>query len=264
MYDFSYAKPGSLSEATAAMAAEGAQALSGGQTLTPTMKQRLAQPTTLVDLTGVAELRGISVADGVVEIKGATRHAEVAGSAEVQAAIPALADLAGRIGDPQVRNRGTIGGSVANNDPSACYPAAVLAMGATIMTSTRALSADAFFTGMYETALDEGEIVTGVKFPVPDAASWQKFVQPASRFSLVGVFLAKYGSDVRVGVTGASEGGVFRHQGLEQALSGSFDPSAVDGVAVSASGMIADLHGTPEYRAHLIKVMTKRAVQALK
>ncbi len=263
MYDFAYLRPTSLADAVSALSAEGAQALGGGQTLTPTMKQRLAQPETLVDLTGLAELRGVSVADGVVEIKGATRHADVERSAEVRAAIPALTDLASKIGDPQVRNRGTIGGSVANNDPSACYPAAVLGLGATVVTNTREIAADAFFKGLYETALEDGEIITAVRFPTPDAANWQKFVQPASRFSLVGVFVAKFGDQARVAVTGASESGVFRHPGLEQALSAAFTPDAVDPVPVAAQGMIDDLHGTPEYRAHLVKVMTKRAVAAL-
>ena len=263
MYDFQYVKPGTLAEAVAALGADGAQALSGGQTLTPTMKQRLAQPGSLVDLTNVAELKGVSVMGDVVEIKAATRHVDVEKSAEVRAAIPALSDLAGRIGDPQVRNRGTIGGSLANNDPSACYPAAALGLDATIVTSKREIAAADFFRGIYTTALDDGEIITAIRFKKPAAASYQKFVQPASRFALTGVFAARLGAEVRVAVTGASEQGVFRHAGLEQALAANFSPSAVDGVAISADGMIADLHGTPQYRAQLIKVMTKRAVQAM-
>lgn len=262
MYDFEYVKPASLADAVAAMGAEEAQVLSGGQTLTPTMKQRLAQPGSLVDLSGLAELKGIEVAGDTVTIKAATRHVEVERSAEVAAAIPALAALAGRIGDPQVRNKGTIGGSVANNDPSACYPSACMALDAVIHTSSRQIAAADFFQGIYTTALEEGEIVTAVSFKKPDAASYQKFVQPASRFALTGVFLAKFGGAVRVAVTGASEEGVFRHAGLEEALSANFSAAAVDAVAVAADGMIADLHGTPEYRAHLVKVMTKRAVAA--
>ncbi|MBX2854987.1 MAG: xanthine dehydrogenase family protein subunit M [Rhodobacteraceae bacterium] len=262
MYDFQYVKPANLYDAVAAMGSEDAQALSGGQTLTPTMKQRLAQPGTLVDLTGVPELKGIEVGPDSVTIKAATRHVEVERSAELRAAIPALVELASRIGDPQVRNRGTIGGSVANNDPSACYPAAVMALDGVVVTNNREISASDFFQGVYATALEENEIVTAVRFRRPDSASYQKFVQPASRFALTGVFLAKFGPEARVAVTGASENGVFRHAGLEQALSASFTAAAADPVAVSADGMIQDLHGTPAYRAHLIKVMTKRAVQA--
>lgn len=260
MYDFTYVKPTSIAAAAEAMGAEGAQALSGGQTLTPTMKQRLAQPGTLVDLTGVAEMRGVEIGDGVVAIGAGARHAEVAADAGLRQHIPALADLAGRIGDPQVRNRGTLGGSIANNDPSACYPSAVMALDGVVATNTREIAAGDFFQGLFTTALEENEIVTAVQFRVPDAASYQKFLQPASRFALTAVFVAKYGAEVRVAVTGASEEGVFRHAGLEAALNQSFDPAVVDGVAVSSAGMIGDLHGTPEYRAHLVKVMTKRAV----
>ncbi|MEM1383950.1 MAG: xanthine dehydrogenase family protein subunit M [Pseudomonadota bacterium] len=263
MYAFDYVKPGTLAEAKRALAAEDAQPISGGQTLIPTLKQRLASPTVLVDLTGIAEMTGIGIAGDTVRIGGATTHAAVAGSAEVQSAIPGLADLAGHIGDPQVRNRGTIGGSVANNDPSACYPAAVLALGATVHTSEgRAIEADDFFHGMFATALEEGELVTGVAFPVPERAAYMKFVQPASRFALVGVMVAKFATGVRVAVTGASEDGVFRWQAAEAALSASYMPDAIDRLSVPADGMIGDLHGTPEYRAHITKVMTKRAVAA--
>ncbi|MGE4327497.1 MAG: xanthine dehydrogenase family protein subunit M, partial [Pseudodonghicola sp.] len=193
-------------------------------------------------------------------IGGGTPHAVVA--AEVAGAYPALAALAGNIGDPAVRNRGTIGGSLANNDPSACYPSAALASGATIVTSNREIAADDYFQGMFTTALEEGEIITAVRFPVPEVASYQKFEQPASRFALVGVFVAKYPDGVRVAVTGASEEGVFRWTEAEAALSADFSPAALEGLSVSPEGMIADLHGTAEYRAHLIKVMTKRAVAA--
>lgn len=262
MYNFDYVKPGSLSEAVSALQGEDAIAMSGGQTLLPTMKARLAQPSKIVDLSGLADMQGISVDGGTVTVKGATRHVEVERSGEVHSAFPALAALAGGIGDAQVRNRGTIGGSVANNDPAACYPAACMATGATIHTNTRTVAADDFFQGMFDTALDEGEIVTGVSFPVPEAASYQKFVQPASRFALVGVFVAKYAAGVRVAVTGASEAGVHRWAAAEAALSANFSADAVP-AAPDANGLIADIHGTPEYRAHIVHVMTKRAVQSM-
>ena len=262
MYSFDYVKPDSVAAAAEAIKG-GAQALGGGQTLIPTMKQRLADPGTLVDLTVLAEIKGVCMTDdGKVSIGAATRHADVAGHADVQAKIPALAALAGQIGDPQVRNRGTIGGSLANNDPAACYPAAVLGLGATVRTSTRSIEADAYFQGMFATALEEGEIITAVDFPVPQAASYQKFIQPASRFALTAVFVAKFADGVRVAVTGASENGVFRWAEAEAALAANFSPAAVDALTVSAEGMIGDLHGSPEYRAHLVKVMTKRAVAA--
>ncbi|MEM9148087.1 MAG: xanthine dehydrogenase family protein subunit M [Pseudomonadota bacterium] len=262
MYNFDYVKPSTLSGAVTALGTEDAQAISGGQTLIPTLKARLGQPSQLVDLTGVSELRGIELSAGVLTIKGATRHAEVAASPDVNQAFPALASLAGRIGDPQVRNRGTIGGSVANNDPAACYPSAVLGTGATVVTNAREIAADDFFQGMFDTALDEGEIVTALRFPVPGRAAYAKFVQPASRFALTGVFVAQGTDGVRVAVTGASESGVFRWNEAEQALTASFSADAVAGLSVSADGLIGDIHASPEYRANLIKVMTKRAVQA--
>ncbi|GMG83067.1 FAD binding domain-containing protein [Paralimibaculum aggregatum] len=262
MYAFDYLKPSTLDDAAAALAREDAQAISGGQTLIPTLKARLAQPSALVDLTGIAEMRGIAVADGTVTIGGATCHAAVAGSAEIRAAFPALCDLAGRIGDPQVRNRGTIGGSVANNDPSACYPAAVLGTGATVVTNSREIPADEYFQGMFTTALEEGEIVTALRFPVPQKAAYAKFVQPASRFALTGVFVAKYSGGVRVAVTGASEKGVFRWAEAEAALSTEFSEGSLAGLSVPADGMIGDIHGSPDYRAHLVGVMTRRAVAA--
>ena len=262
MYNFEYKKAGSVADAVSALGEEDAQALSGGQTLLPTLKQRLGQPSQLVDLTAIAEMHGIEVAGDSVTIRGAVRHVEVETSAEIRAVFPTLADLAGGIGDPQVRNRGTIGGSVANNDPSACYPSACLGTGATILTSGGEIAADAFFQGMFDTALGEGQIVTGVRFPIPEKASYQKFVQPASRFALVGVFVAKFASGVRVAVTGASESGVFRWTEAEAALAANFSPDALAGLSVPAEGMIGDLHGSPEYRAHLVAVMTKRAVAA--
>lgn len=261
MYNFDFARPSTIDEAVKALSAEDAQALGGGQTLIPTLKQRLAMPSVLVSLTGIPELQGVCLDDdGRVCIGGATPHGVVA--AETAKSFPGLSGMASRIGDPAVRNRGTIGGSLANNDPSACYPAAVLATGATIVTNTREIAADDWFQGMFTTALEEGEIITEVRFPVPQASNYQKFEQPASRFALVGVMVAKFADGVRVGVTGASEDGAFRWTEAEEALSGNFSPDAVDGLEVPADGMIGDIHGTPEYRAHLVKVMTKRAVAA--
>jgi len=260
MYNFEYEKPGTVADAVAALGAEDAQALGGGQTLIPTLKQRLASPSTLVSLKGIAEMQGLRRGDdGSVCIGGATSHATVAAEA---GAYPALAATAAHIGDPAVRNRGTIGGSLANNDPSACYPAAALGSGATIVTNSREIVADDYFQGMFTTALDEGEIITEVRFPVPQKANYQKFVQPASRFALVGVFVAKYADGVRVAITGASNEGVFRWAEAEAALSSDFSASALDGLSLSGENMISDLHGTGAYRAHLCAVMTKRAVTA--
>ncbi|MEP1963108.1 FAD binding domain-containing protein [Tateyamaria sp.] len=260
MYNFDFEQPASVADAVKALGAEDAQALGGGQTLIPTLKQRLASPTTLVSLNGISELQGLSTGgDGALCIGGTTNHATVAGEA---GAYPALAATASHIGDPAVRNRGTIGGSLANNDPSACYPAAALASGATIVTNTREIAADDYFQGMFETALNEGEIITEVRFPVPEAANYQKFVQPASRFALVGVFVAKYADGVRVAITGASNDGVFRWAEAEAALSANFSAAALDGLSLSGDDMISDLHGTGAYRAHLCAVMTKRAVTA--
>lgn len=260
MYSFDLVKPGSVAEAAKALSSDGAQALGGGQTLIPSLKARLGQPSVLVSLNGIKEMQGVSAAGGVLTIGGGTPHAVVA--KEAKAHYPALAHLASMIGDPSVRSRGTIGGSLANNDPSACYPSAALASGATIVTNKREIAADDYFVGMFATALDEGEIITAVKFPIPEKASYQKFVQPASRFSLVGVFLAKYASGVRVAVTGASNDGVFRWKEAEAALSRSFSPDAVAGLTASDDDLIADLHGTAAYRANLIKVLTKRAAAA--
>ena len=261
MYAFEIEKPATIADAVKALESDEAQALGGGQTLIPTLKQRLAMPEKLVSLAGIGEMKGVCVSDdGAVCIGGATTHATVA--REAAAYYPALAGLASHIGDPAVRNRGTIGGSLANNDPSACYPAAALASGATIITNAREIAADDYFEGFFSTALDEGEIITEVRFPVPEKANYQKFVQPASRFALVGVFVAKYADGVRVAVTGASEDGVFRWTEAEEALSGNFSADAVEALSMPADGMIADLHGSSEYRAHLVKVMTKRAVNA--
>ena len=262
MYDFEFLRAKTVDEAVAALAADDeAMALSGGQTLLPTMKQRLAQPSRLVSLTGIPGLRGVALDDeGRLVVKAATPHGEVARAAA--APYPALATLAGQIGDPAVRARGTIGGSLANNDPSACWPAAALGSNALIRTNARDIDADAFFQGLFTTALEPGEIVTEVVFPIPEAAAYVKFVQPASRFALVGVFVARFFDGVRVAVTGASGEGVFRWAEAEAALSGDFSPAALDGLAAEADGMIADIHGTAAYRAHLVGVMTRRAVAA--
>ncbi len=260
MYDFELVKPSSIADAAKAMAADGAQALSGGQTLLPTMKQRLASPAVLVSLTGIAEMQGVCRGDGGLHVGGATPHAVVA--REAAAHYPALSVLAGGIGDPAVRNRGTIGGSIANNDPAACYPAAVLGSGATVVTNRRQIAADDYFQGMFTTALDEGEFVIEVRFPIPQKAAYVKFNQPASRFALTAVFVAKFADGVRVAVTGASNDGVFRWTEAEKALSADFSAGAIAGLAVDASDMISDLHGTPAYRANLVKVLTGRAVTA--
>lgn len=260
MYAFAYERPASLADVAARLAA-GGQALAGGQTLIASLKQRLAQPEQLIDLAGVAELSGIRKEGNTLVIGAMTRHETVADSADVKALIPALAALAGGIGDRQVRAMGTIGGSVANNDPAACYPSALLALGATVETNKRKIAADDFFQGMFTTALEPGELITAVHFPVPKKAAYAKFRQPASRFALVGVFVAQTASGVRVAITGAGNG-VFRHAGLEAALSGSFTPEAVEGVAIDASELNGDLHASAAFRAQLIKVQTQRAVQA--
>jgi aerobic carbon-monoxide dehydrogenase medium subunit len=258
MYAFTYERPTSTA-AAAALAASGGKPLAGGQTLLAAMKLRLASPEQLVDLGSISELAGIKREGNAVVIGAMTRHADVAASALVKEAIPALADLASHIGDKQVRAMGTLGGSIANNDPSACYPSAVLALGATVHTTKRTIAADSFFTGMYSTALDEGELITAISFPIPKRASYMKFVQQASRFAMVGVFTAQFDSGVRVAVTGA-ETCVFRHKGLEAALSGSFTAATAASVAISADGLNADIHATAAYRAQIISVMAQRGV----
>ena len=260
MHNFEFVKPSSVAEAVAALANEEAQLLSGGQTLIPSMKARLNAPETLVSLTGIAELQGISRDGENLVIGAATTHATVARDAASH--FPGLASLADQIGDPAVRNRGTLGGSLANNDPSACYPAAVLGTGATVVTNAREIAADDYFQGMFTTALEEGEIITSVRFPIAEQSAYAKFLQPASRFALTGVFVAKYASGVRVAVTGASENGVFRWAEAEAALSQEFSADAITGLTCPSDEMISDLHGTPDYRAHLVAVMTRRAVAA--
>jgi carbon-monoxide dehydrogenase medium subunit len=260
MHNFEFVKPSSIADAAKAMGHDGAQALSGGQTLIPTMKQRLAAPTVLVSLTGIKEMQGVCLGDGGLHIGAATPHAVVAREAARQ--YPALAALAGGIGDPAVRSKGTIGGSLANNDPAACYPSAVLASGAAVVTNKRKIAADDYFQGLFTTALEEGEFITEVTFPIPEKAAYVKFNQPASRFALTGVFVAKYAGGVRVAVTGASAGGVFRWSEAETALSGNFSAGAIAGLTVDPSDMIGDLHGSQAYRANLVKVLTGRAVTA--
>jgi aerobic carbon-monoxide dehydrogenase medium subunit len=262
MQTFAYRGPNSLAEAaSAAMASSDAKIIAGGQSLLGAMRLGLAAPEALVDLAGIGELKGIQVEGGQVIVGAMTTHAEVAASKEVAAAIPALADLAGHIGDRQVRHRGTIGGNLANNDPAACYPAAVLDLGATIRTDKRSIAADDFFKGLYETALAEGEIITAVSFPIPDKAAWKKFKQPASRFSLVGVFVSKGPQGVRVAVTGAAAC-VFHATELEARLGKNFSAASCEGVRIASDGLNNDLHGSAEYRAALIPVLAARAVAA--
>ncbi len=260
MYDFEVIKAKSLTEAVELLKSEGAQVLGGGQTLIPTLKQRLASPNILISVAHIPELAGVTKTDdNEIVIGGSTTHAEV--NKKVKD-FEALADLAGKIGDPAVRNRGTIGGSVANNDPSACYPAAVLASGAKIVTSSKNVCADDFFLGMFSTMLDEGEVITQINFPIPLRASYQKFDQLASRFALVGVFLARFSHGVRIAVTGASENGVFRWSQAEEALSKKFAVESLQDVNILSDEFINDIHGGADYRCHLIRVLTKRAVEA--
>jgi carbon-monoxide dehydrogenase medium subunit len=261
MYNFTYHRASGLRQATNLLGKlDEAKILAGGQTLLPTMKQRLAAPANLVDLNKVEGLTGIEFQGRSLVIGAMARHAEVASSPVVQQSIPALAHLAGLIGDPAVRHMGTLGGSVANNDPNADYPAACLALAATIITTKRKLIADDFFTGLFETALMPDEIVVKVSFPVPKKAAYEKFRNPASRYALVGVFVAKRPSEVRVAVTGAGASGVFRVAAFEEALMKRFSPKSLDGLSVPADGMSSDIHGGAEYRAHLVGVMAKRAV----
>ncbi|MFZ5789184.1 MAG: FAD binding domain-containing protein [Pseudomonadota bacterium] len=260
MHNFAYHRPTSLAEAARLLSGE-AKLLAGGMTLLPTLKQRLAQPSALVDLSALAELKSIKIEGGGLTIGAMTTHAEVADSAEVKRTIPALAALAEGIGDPQVRHRGTLGGSISNNDPAADYPAAVLGLGATVVTNKRKIAADDFFKGMFETALGEGEILTAVSFPKPEKAAYAKFPNPASRYAMVGVFVAKTAGGVRVAVTGAGPG-VFRVPEMEKALAANFAADAVKGIKISAANLNSDMHGSAEYRAHLVSVMAARAVAA--
>ena len=260
MYAFAYHKPRSLAEAGELLAShDEARLLAGGMTLLPALKQRLAAPTDLVDLGGLADLVGITVSDSEIAIGAMTTHAAVTQNEAVATKIPALATLAGGIGDPQVRHRGTIGGSICNADPAADYPAGVVALGATIVTDRREIAADDFFTGMFETALEPGEIVRQVRFPIPEAAGYAKFPNPASRYAVVGVFVAKTAGGVRVAVTGAGPS-VFRIPAMESALAANFSPDSVTGISVPEGELNNDPHATAAYRAHLIGVMARRAV----
>jgi len=263
MYDFAYHRPSTVRQAINLLTKiQDAKLLAGGQTLIPTMKQRLASPTNLIDLSLVPELAGIELKGRSLDIGAMTRHADVANSAVVQANLPALGALAGKIGDPHVRHLGTIGGSIANNDPNADYPAAALGTGATIVTNKRKIVADDFFTGLFETALEADEIITKISFPLVKKAAYVKFPNPASRYALVGVFVGKRGSEVRVAVTGAGASGVFRVKPFEEALEKRFGAKSLDGLSVPATGLSSDIHGSAEYRAHLIGVLARRAVVA--
>lgn len=259
MYAFTFERPSSTTDAAKLAANGNAKLLAGGQTLLASMKLRLANPEQLIDLGGVAELSGIKRDGNALVIGAMTRHADVSASADVKSALPALADLAAHIGDKQVRAMGTLGGSVANNDPAACYPSAVLALNATVHTTQRKIAADDFFQGMFATALKDGEIITAISFPVAKKAAYMKFRQPASRFALIGVFVAQTDGGVRVAVTGGGNG-VFRHKGLEDALSRSFTPESAAGVKIDASTLSSDLHASAAYRANLVSVMAQRAV----
>jgi len=260
MYQFEYHKASSVDDALKKLSsADDGKILAGGMTLLPTMKQRLAAPSDLIDLAGVDDLKGIKVDGSTVTIGAMTTHYDVHSSAEVQKAIPALSKLAGLIGDPMVRHRGTIGGSLANSDPSADYPAAVMGLGATIKTDTREIAADDYFKGLFETALEDGELIVSVSFPIPKRAAYQKFPQPASRYAMVGVMVAETTDGIRVGVTGAGPC-AFRVPEMEKALAAKFAPESVADIKVSAEGLNADIHASADYRAHLVTVMAKRAV----
>jgi carbon-monoxide dehydrogenase medium subunit len=260
MYDFEYHKPKSLDDAAATLSQhEDFKLLAGGMSLLPALKLRLARYSGLIDLGALDRLRGIRRERNEIVIGAMTPHAAVSDSAEVAREIPALAALAGGIGDPLVRNRGTLGGSIANADPAADYPAGVLALGATVVTTRRSIAADKFFLGIFETALEPGEIITEIRFPIVEAAAYSKFRQPASRFALVGVFVARTPGGVRVAVTGAAPS-VFRFKEAEAALSKQFDPAALDSITIDAAGLNSDIHASAEYRAHCVMVMTKRAV----
>ncbi|HWL31797.1 MAG TPA: xanthine dehydrogenase family protein subunit M [Xanthobacteraceae bacterium] len=263
MYEFKYQRPNSVRQAVNILAKDPeAKILAGGHSLLPVMKLRLARPSQLLDIARIEGLSGIELKGRSLVIGATTRHVEVANSEVVKEALPALAVLAGGIGDPHVRHRGTIGGSLANNDPNADYPAAVLGLGATVITNKRRIAADDYFKGMFETALESDEIITKVSFPLAKKAAYQKFRHPASGFALVGVFVSKRGSEIRVAVTGAGANGVFRVTSFEEALKKRFSPKSIEGMTIPAEGMNSDIHGSAEYRAHLVGVMARRALAA--
>ena len=263
MYDLNYVKPKSSSDALNEYqkSSEG-QFLAGGMTLIPTLKSRLSSSDLLIDLSD-SDLSGITVSSDTLSIKAMTTHADVSNSAEVKNSISAISDLAGQIGDHMVRNRGTIGGSVANNDPSACYPSAILSLDATIKTSNREIKSDDFFMGLFETTLDEGEIITEFSFPIPEKASYAKFSNPASRYAIVGVFVSKFANNVRVAVTGAGQNGVFRSKEIEETLNNNFSSDALDGLNLDKDEMFSDIHAQNDYRAHLVVEMAKKAVKSI-
>lgn len=263
MYAFNYHRPTTVRQASNLLAKDSeAKLLAGGHSIIPVMKLRLAKPSALIDLNRVEGLSGIELKGRSLVIGAMTRHVEVATSPVVREALPALADLAGMIGDPAVRHRGTLGGSLAHNDPNADYPAAVLGLGATVITNKRRIAADDFFKGLFETALEPDEIITKVSFPLAKKAAYQKFKQPASGFALVGVFVSKRGSDIRVAVTGAGANGVFRVKAFEEALKKRFSPKSIEGITIPPDGLNSDIHGSAEYRAHLIGVLARRALAA--
>jgi|SRR5271165_1457841 len=264
MYDFVYEKPASVADAVKSLAADAeAKLLAGGMTFIPVLKQRLNKPSKVIDLAKTGMV-GITSSGNTITVKAMTTHGAVAANADIKAKIPGLAEMASWIGDEQVRHRGTMGGSLANNDPSACYPAAVLALGATIKTDKRSIAADDYFHGMFTTALAPDEVITEISFPVPEKSAYEKFRNPASRYAIVGVFVAKTAGGVRVAVTGAGQNGVFRHTAMEQALTANFSPDAIAGIVTPADGLNSDIHASAEYRAHLIGVMAKRAVAKAK
>ena len=260
MYDFAFHKPGTVADAVKLLGDDmEAKALAGGQTFIPVLKQRLNKPTHIVDLNSLG-LRGITSAPDKITIGAMTTHFAIMSNADIQARIPGLAKMASWIGDTQVRHRGTMGGSLANNDPSACYPAATLAIGATIVTNQRRIPIDEYFQGMFTTALASEEIITSIEFPIPEKSNYEKFRNPASRYAMVGVFVAKGPAGVRVAITGAAQDGVFRHTAMEQALTANWSPDAIKGIVTPADGLNSDIHASAEYRAHLIGVMARRAV----
>ena len=262
MYDFTFHQAGSVADAVKLLGEDmEAKALAGGQTFIPVLKQRLNKPSKIVDLNGLG-LAGITAAPDKITIGAMTRHNAIMSDPDIQARIPGLAKMASWIGDTQVRHRGTMGGSLANNDPSACYPAAALAIGATIVTDRRRIPVDAFFQGMFTTALAPDELITAVEFPIPEKSNYEKFRNPASRYAMVGVFVAKGPAGVRVAITGAAQDGVFRHTAMEQALTANWSADAIKGIVTPPDGLNSDIHASAEYRAHLIGVMTRRAVAA--